>query len=112
VNAAAQLERIDRLGLEANLEDCMDFLGALALPHVGARMEILFLLFVQVTTRERGLLENEVARLIRAGAWPRLVRRGPGGTWWPNVSLARRELCEAVKQALEEKRREVEDACM
>jgi hypothetical protein len=68
---------MDRLRLEASYEDCMDFLGALALPHVGDKLATLNLTFPQVTAHEQELLEIEVARLIRAGAWPRLVGRGP-----------------------------------
>jgi hypothetical protein len=103
---------MDHLRLEANLEDCMDFLGALALPHVGGKLACLRLEFAQVTKHERGLLEMEVARLIRAGAWPRLVGMGPGDRWPASIALGRGGLHEVVKQALEEKCREIEAACM
>jgi hypothetical protein len=112
VYAAVQLETIKGLGLEANLEDCMEFLGALALPHVGDKLTFLRLEFPQVTIDEQELLKLEVARLIRAGAWPRLVGRGPGKRWDSYIAIGPEKLHEAVKQALEEKRREVEAACM
>lgn len=69
---------------------------------------------VQATRDEQELLEVEVARLIRAGAWPRLVGIGPEQRWPAHisVSLGRKQLHEAVKQALEEKGREIEAACM
>jgi hypothetical protein len=106
----AQLEEVDGLKLDANLEDCMELIRALALPHVGDKLETLRLEFLHATTRphEQELLEVEAGRLIRAGAWPRLVGRGPGDTWPPYMALGRGKLHEAVKQALEEKLKEIE----
>jgi hypothetical protein len=112
--AAMQLEKIECLNLGGNLEDCMEFIGALALPHVGDKLVRLRLRCVEATTDEQELLEAEVARLIRAGAWPRLVGIGPEHRWpaYISVSLGRKQLHEAVKQALEEKGREIKAACM
>lgn len=126
--AVVQLDCLNSLRFDCGLEDCLDLLRALALPSLGDKLSELDLECVGLTSEEREELVNEAARLIREGAWPRLVGMEPGGMWDMSIWLggeghavdlevlvygwAENGFDQAIYDALQARRGEIETACI